>query len=404
MVNSSTYYFKIRACYQEILPSIYSIPVSAIHRDYLAPGPPTRLNGKAISDSEIILNWDKSIDEDVQGYRIYINQSSSGVNKTYEFLGETKNLNYKIMGLIENTKYFFVVKAFDEANNTSPFSQETWTTTFIIPVQPRVVSTIPIQNSTDIAINTSVTIIFNVPMNILTVEKVLDISPIVQYNLSWLKNNTELQIDFIKNLRYNTSYIITIGMAKSKTGLVLEDYPFILQFITIEEKKVKPQIFKITILYPKNGTIVKPGELILVKGNSMGFMEGVEVNITLDSIIEIGVINSNRTWSVTIKTLDIEGYYTITVSIGNTSDSVSIIIRDSDKIEADGDENKKDKYKGLLGLGLIMDLIILLGIIILIIVFFMVMKKKQKDIFREEQNSEFENNKEIKSEEEEFEE
>ena len=399
LVNGSTYYFKIRACYQEILPSIYSVPVKVIHRDYLAPEPPTDLKAKAISESEIMLTWNKSKDHDVQGYRIYTNQSRSGVNKTYNFFGETKNLDYNITGLTENTKYFFVIKAFDEANNTSPFSGETGVNTLIVPEQPRVVLTIPIQNSIDIKVNTSVTIIFNVPMNILTVEKVLDISPVSLYNLLWLKNNTELQIDFTENLSYNTSYIITIGIAKSKTGFVLKDHPFMLQFKTIEEKKVKPKIFTITILNPKNGTIVKPGERIEVIGTSFGFENGTLISVALDKISKSGTIDINGNWSVNLNTPEIEGNYSIRISAGDINRSVYIIVKIVDEISGENDDDKKEKDNFNKTMIIIWTVIITI-LIIVVIVFIMIKKKSSKKVQKDRNRKEKTENEDILYEEE----
>ena len=395
LVNGSTYYFKIRACYQEILPSIYSVPVKVIHRDYLAPEPPTDLKAKAISESEIMLTWNKSKDHDVQGYRIYTNQSRSGVNKTYNFFGETKNLDYNITGLTENTKYFFVIKAFDEANNTSPFSGETWAITLIVPEQPMIVSTIPIQNSTDIAVNTSVIIIFNVPMNILTVVKVLDISPVIQYNLTWLKNNTELRIDFINNLSYNTSYVITIGMAKSETSLVLKDHPFILNFKT-EEEIITPSsspIPTINITSPVNNTQVKPGELIIVTGSSSSLTKGTQVTITLFGKTATGKVLANGTWSITIPAPDAKGTYTLEIKIGNLSKSISIIV-----IEDEGKDNDDKKGdKGIFGMGTMVDLVLVLIIIIIIIIIILIIvvkRMKSKRVDKEEEEQEEENFKE----------
>lgn len=386
LINGTICYFKIRACYKDIFPSNYSAAMSVVHRDYLAPEAPSNLKAEASSQNEIKLIWTSSDSKDVKGYRIYINQSWIVSNGSYMFLNEVdkKNLSYVITDLVENTPYYFVVTAFDEANNTSPYTEEVRCTTIGIP---EVIATIPSQNSTGVAVNSSVTIIFNVPMNILTVEKVLDISPVIQYNLSWLKNNTELQIDFLKNLSYNSSYIIIIGIAKSETGLILENYPFILQFRTIEEKKIKPQIFKITILCPKNGIIVKPGEKIEISGTSIGFKDGTIISITLDEIIKSGTIDINGNWSVSIKVPEIEGNYSIRVSVGNINNSVYIIVKTDDEMPDEDDNAKKDKGFFEKNIMLILTVIIII-LIIVVMVFIMIKKKSSKKVQKDRNRKE----------------
>ncbi len=377
LVNGTTYYFKIKASYQGFLSSVYTAPVGGIHRDHLAPEPPLNPNAEAFSETIIKLNWLGSNDLDIEGYRVYMNESGTGSGGPYILLAEVNTLSHKVTNLLENTAYYFVISAYDEANNTSPFSKETWTTTLIVPEHPRVVSTIPIQNSSDIAITTSIIVIFNVSMNILTVEKVFDISPFVQYDLSWLKNNTELQIDLIKNLSYNTSYVITIGLAKSETGFVLEDHPFILQFKTIKEKKVKPQIFTFTILYPTNGTIVKPGEKIDVSGTSQGYENGTLVSVALDTITRPGTIDINGNWSVSIKVPVVEGNYIIEVKIGDLNDSMSLTVKDGEREDAETADNG-DEDKGIFGMKTIVGLMLFLVLVIIIVIIILVMVRKKK--------------------------
>jgi parallel beta-helix repeat protein len=129
LVNGSTYYLKIRAWDEMALGSGYSVPISVVHIDYVAPGAPTGLTAVAESISNITLTWSAPIDADVQGYRVYINQSGVGTGGPYYFQSNINTLTYQLTDLRENTTYYFVVRAFDEANRLSVFSEEAENTT-----------------------------------------------------------------------------------------------------------------------------------------------------------------------------------------------------------------------------------------------------------------------------------
>jgi hypothetical protein len=111
------------------LGSGYSVPISVVHIDYVAPGAPTGLTAVAESISNITLTWSAPIDADVQGYRVYINQSGVGTGGPYYFQSNINTLTYQLTDLRENTTYYFVVRAFDEANRLSVFSEEAENTT-----------------------------------------------------------------------------------------------------------------------------------------------------------------------------------------------------------------------------------------------------------------------------------
>ncbi len=388
LINGTTYYFKLRAWDKVSLPSAFSAPASVVHRDYLAPEAPADLLANALLENVIKLNWVKSRSLDVEGYRVYINQSGSGSGGPYTFQAEVETLSYQFTDLLENTAYYFVVTAIDDANNTSPFSKEAWNTTISYP---KVVTTIPDRNSEGIAVDSPMIIIFSIPMNIIAVEKVLEISPYVNYNLTWTKNDTALRLDFAQNLSYNTSYIISIGIAKSKTGFVLKDHPFVLQFKTIKEKKVQPKIFTITILYPTNSTIVKPGEKIDVSGTSQGYENGTLISVALDTITRSGTIDINGNWSVILSAPEIDGNYSIQVFIGDINYSVYIIVKIDDEIkdEDENDNDKKERDNDNKNMMIVLTAITIIIILIIVIILFLILKKKtskkiQKDMDEKE--------------------
>ncbi|WP_455393240.1 NosD domain-containing protein [[Eubacterium] cellulosolvens] len=130
LVNGSTYYFKICAWDEVPLSSGYSAPASVVHIDYIAPSAPTGLMAVAESISNITITWSAPADVDVQGYQVFINQSGVGSGGPYNLQDEVDALSYQFIELMENTTYYFVIRAFDEAEHKSAFSGEAKNTTF----------------------------------------------------------------------------------------------------------------------------------------------------------------------------------------------------------------------------------------------------------------------------------
>ena len=143
LVNGTTYDFKIRAWDEVPLHSNFSSPVSAVHRDYVKPEKPMNLYASAISDSVINLTWEASSSFDVVGYSIFINQSDTGSGGPYAMQDQVNTLSYQFINLMENTTYFFVVCAVDEANNPSLYSNEAWRATLMIPPGMPIMDTLP---------------------------------------------------------------------------------------------------------------------------------------------------------------------------------------------------------------------------------------------------------------------
>jgi len=138
LTNGTIYYFKIRAWDEVPLASAFSLPETALHRDYIPPTAPLSLDALAISETIINLTWTSSTSTDVAGYRIYINQTGMGTGGPYKSIGEvdSQTLKYMTTGLFENVLYHFVVVAFDEASNPSIYSPEASATTLAVPPLP----------------------------------------------------------------------------------------------------------------------------------------------------------------------------------------------------------------------------------------------------------------------------
>ena len=373
LINGSTYYFKIRGWDKVSLSSAFSSLESGVHRDYLTPNAPSNLNAKTLSKAVMTLSWDASPDMDVIGYRIYMNQSNTSSGGPYKLLASVNTLMHQLTELSENTTYYFVVTAIDEANNPSSFSNIAWNTTYASAKRPRVILTVPANNSINVSIDNPVTILFNIPMVTTSVERLLSISPTVEYNLLWTENYTLLHINFINNLSYDTAYITKLGDAKATTGGILEDAPFILFFKT----KMEPIIQSITIKSPLANTEVKPKEVITVFGISSGFTEGTEVKVTLGKIMETCTIDADGNWSTIIKAPDAAGRYLITADLGNKNDSVPITVLE--EFEPDDDTTDENGNFKIFGLGSIWGLVLLLLIstIIIIVIIALVLRKKR---------------------------
>jgi parallel beta-helix repeat protein len=372
LMNGSEYIFKIRAWDKVDLSSQFSSPVSVIHRDYLVPAQPMDLTAKTISNSVISLHWNSSTHHDVVEYHIYINDSSSRFGRAYRLLAKVNALTYEATNLIENTTYHFVATAVDEANNTSPYSMEASNTTLPHPPGPFVIETIPDNDSNNISIESDVMIIFSSPMNTLSVEKVLKISPDTPFIPIWSNNNRVLEIIFYKNFNYNTTYTITIDSALGINGNSLRNVPFILIFATT----VDNSHYSITITSPSSNYKVKPNEWIIVIGSTSGFAPNTQITLTLDNETQTGEIGNDGKWIINIMAPSSAGNYTLTVSVDGNIDSTTVIVEEPEEIDGDGADD--DKVDGIFGTNPIVILGIILVIIIIIIMLILTLLSRKR--------------------------
>lgn len=230
--NGSTYSFKLRARDPVGLLSDFTDPVEVTHKDQVAPAAPAGLKAQTLSTSSIGLSW-SSTDLDIVKYQIFVNRSSAGSGGPYMLMGLSTEKSYEAKGLADNTTYYFVVLSTDEANNTSPMSNQAHNTTIDIPDRPRVVATVPLEGTLNISLDFRVEIQFDLPMNKLTFEDHFDIEPAIPNSLEWALGGTVLLVHFPSNLTENTTYTITIGEAEAVTGGILQANPFTLTFTTV---------------------------------------------------------------------------------------------------------------------------------------------------------------------------
>ncbi len=153
--NEKRHYYRLQAKDFRGQLSAISNTVDAIPVDSVVPAPPTGFTTDAISDTEINLTWDANSEPDLAGYLIYmnntINDSTTEFHQINTIFGQ--KTSYTVFNLIEQTTYYFKIKAFDERPNTSPFSNMVTATTLDV-TQPSAPTGLKIIK----AINNSLTI------------------------------------------------------------------------------------------------------------------------------------------------------------------------------------------------------------------------------------------------------
>src|SRR5690606_19963108 len=83
-------------------------------QDTEAPSSPTNLNANEITATSLVLNWSASTDnEAVDAYEVYNGDTS---------IGNTSNTSFNISNLDPDTNYQFRVRAIDNSENVSEFS------------------------------------------------------------------------------------------------------------------------------------------------------------------------------------------------------------------------------------------------------------------------------------------
>ena len=81
------------------------------------------LTVSAPTTSSVTLTWAPNADSDLAGYKVYRATTSGAYGATLATV-PAGSVSYMATGLSANTTYFFVITAFDNAGNESPFSNE----------------------------------------------------------------------------------------------------------------------------------------------------------------------------------------------------------------------------------------------------------------------------------------
>jgi len=96
---------------------------TTITLDNVAPEPPTELSSSP-GNQKIYLNWNKSSDDDVAGYKVYWGKEPGVYDDPSSPIDVGNITSYIIENLINDITYYIAVKSYDKAGNESDFSLE----------------------------------------------------------------------------------------------------------------------------------------------------------------------------------------------------------------------------------------------------------------------------------------
>ena len=117
LLNNKKYFFRIKAEDSTGNLSDYSSEISGLFDD-IAPEEPTGLK-ILVEKNQIILNWNKNEEVDINYYALYYSTSSEPT----EFKGISTDTTTSILNLDNNIKYYFRLKAHDLTGNVSSYSE-----------------------------------------------------------------------------------------------------------------------------------------------------------------------------------------------------------------------------------------------------------------------------------------
>jgi hypothetical protein len=150
-------------------------------------------------------------------------EGSGNYSYTIPAQGTTGTISFYIIAYNEN----------DSWNMTAKFYIKVFPVTYDI-YPPHVVSTLPINNTINVNLDTKVSITFNETMNTSNFSSAISMNIETAYSLSWNNNDMTVELTFSANLSYYSTYTITISTsAKDLFDNYLES-PFILSFTTIK--------------------------------------------------------------------------------------------------------------------------------------------------------------------------
>jgi hypothetical protein len=137
LIEQTTYHFKVRAFDEVPNYSILSNVASITMPDLIPPSPPTELVVSNATSKSLMITWNASPEIDVVGYRIYRSQSlAKPFNPVFsEVISETK---FTDTDLNESTMYFYRVKAVDDAQLESKFSEVAYGMTTLNQYPPEI--------------------------------------------------------------------------------------------------------------------------------------------------------------------------------------------------------------------------------------------------------------------------
>lgn len=198
--------------------------------DTIPPAKPTGLSASA-GDAQVILNWDANSEADLGHYNVYQGTAPESLAKVADVPAGTET--YTATDLTNGTPYFFAIDAEDASSNTSAKTAEVSATPTAgddgdgggggsDTTPPTVVSTVPADGATEIALNSNISIEFSEAMDTAATEAAISANPAITCDFSWNDAKTLLTCNPNGNLTASETYTVTLGTgAKDAAGNAL---------------------------------------------------------------------------------------------------------------------------------------------------------------------------------------
>jgi len=214
---------------------VYQIQILDVTKPEIAHTPVTSAN---VSDA---INITAKITDDVEVGSVYLNYTGiDGVNYNVSMTQWNSNWSYDIPGQASAgvVSYFIWCNdAYGNYNRTIEYTIQI--NEVIIPdtTPPTIISKSP--TGVNVSISTTITIIFNEPMNITSIQNAITISPAITISgYSWNADNIALTITPSANLSYNTTYNISVGIGAEDIAGNGLDNPYSWEFTTQPEPEI----------------------------------------------------------------------------------------------------------------------------------------------------------------------
>jgi hypothetical protein len=162
--ENCTLYFKVRVIDQGGLFND-SNEVSCHTEDWV-PVAVTLYDPTNTTAASTVISWSQSTDYDFQCYEIYMSENEFFTPDQTTFLTNTTDsceISMTINFLQEQTKYYFIVRLVDNANNFNDSNKVSTTTLDGTP--PSIISTLPLHDAVEVEVNQDITVTFSEEMD-----------------------------------------------------------------------------------------------------------------------------------------------------------------------------------------------------------------------------------------------
>jgi fibronectin type 3 domain-containing protein len=356
LTEQVTYYFKIQAFDEVPNNSSFSDIVSATPPDETHPIAPTGLKISNITHDSLTISWAPNPESDIIGYIVY---RSTSLKADYKNITDITTTQFSDTNLEENTFYYYKIKAVDDANLISLFSEYVIAQTLIGPKAPEInnsISDFEIVEDTVDELSINLYYIFkdinNDPLTFncvgqehinVTIEQTSG-AVILKPEENW--NGQETLTFYANDGIFETNYNVTIIV----TGV--NDPPGLARIIAPEDGLTINEDSEIEFRGECTDLDLSYGDELTFSWNSNNDGEiGVGVNLT-------GIKLSTGKHKITL---------TVTDKLGLSSEtSITVNVN---KIEDDGVGGGSDGFNYIF---------IIVGIVISLVVLILILKKRKK--------------------------